>query len=663
MSLQPNTLKELDFTQGIKAAPINYNFDLIEEWIRRERLRIGGHGIVEGFDLTDNLPTFSINVGEGIYIGKEGYEMLVNQETIYVGEPKYFPITEIVTVDPDGRISLKYTPYSPSGLGLIFYNPPEDDSYPIKEELFIKETNTESTVPILASMENIIYVNIENWAGKTVTVSYHYCDDRIDAILLDGETGEYIYEKSVLSTSPSHIDYLQKYQGRYYLIGFAHWIIGRTITVEFITIDRTYRKVYVDKYNRLFLNGKLYKDVQIVHFTKPEKPEINDLWYDYKTNCLYIWREQDGHSSWTLINDLSNVLMKEIKFWYPDNFPEDKQTFLFEEDEMNLCYQPGVNSLDIVIANVPLMQDQFEEIVVTDEIDYMSRGIGFKLKDPLDHEDVVQCIVHQNVRNGILQNIFQRAAIFTNENYVIFSKENNSNKFFTTDIAYTVGEEQLEVFVDGKRLRRNIEFVEMKDSMNDASEGDRGNLSQNYRIIIELDENAVVTYKITKHIWNYDQVDLHMKNIEAKADEANDRCTELESQVGNLSVNMNSQINELRQKIIALEEKANEIDNCIKKTDTILMNQLDSLVIASLKQSIISEFFEIDNEIIVPNCNENDFISIIYLDHNSQALRTLIPGTDYGKAIIDSGTVITFSPELIISGFKVLVSGISFRKG
>lgn len=663
MSLQPNTLKVLDFTQGIKAAPINYNFDLIEEWIRRERLRLGGHGIVEGFDLTDNLPVFSINVGEGIYIGKEGYEMLVNPETIYVGEPKYFPITEIVTVDPDGRISLKYAPYSPSGLGLIFYNPPEDDSYPLKAELFIKETNTESTVPILASIENQIYVNIENWAGKTVTVSYHYCDDRIDAILLDGETGEYIYEKSVLSTSPSHIDYLQEYQDRYYLIGFAHWIVGRTITVEFITIDRTYRKVYIDKHNRLFLNGKLYKETQIIHFVEPEKPEINDLWYDYKTNCLYIWREQDGYSSWVLINDLSNALMKEVKFWYPDDFPADKQTFLFNEDEMNLFYQPGTNALDIIIANVPLMQDQFEEIVMTDKIDYMSRGIGFKLKDPLDHEDVVQCIVHQNVRNGVLQNIFQRAAIFTNENYTIYSNS-NTEKVFETDIAYAVNEEQLEVFIDGKRLRRNAEFVEMKDEVIPASKNDKDILSRHYKITIPLEEGMIITYKITKHIWNYDQVDLHMKNIEKKADDANAKCDNLQTQVNALSTNIATQINDIQQFLMSLEIKINEIDNCIKRTDTILMNQLDINTISSLKQSVISEIFEISDEIILDNCNENDFITVIYLDQNKKAIKTLIPNSDYEKVTNENKTEIKIlSTNLMVSGFKVLISGILFRKG
>ena len=663
MALQPNNLKVLDFTQGIKAGPINYNFDLIEEWIRRERLRIGGYGIVEGFDLTDNLPAFSINIGEGTFIGKDGYEMIVEKETIYVGEPNYFPITETVTVDPDGRIELRYVPYSPTELGTIRYNPPQDDIYPLKDELSIKEEYTGSNIPILASVENYLFVNISNWAGKTVVVSYYYCDDRLDAILLDGETGEYIYEKSVLSTSPSHIDYLQEYQDRYYLIGFARWIIDREISVEFITMDRTYRKVYVDKSNQLFLNGKLYKENQIVHFIEPEDPQINDLWYDYKTNCLYIWREKDGQASWILINDLTNVLSKEIRFWYPGDFPEDKQTFLFSEDEMNLYYQPGTNSLDIIIANVPLMQDQFEEVVMTDKVDYMSRGIGFKLKDPLDREDVVQCIIHHNVRNGALQHIFQRAAIFTNENYAVFSEANNEKQLFETDVPYTIGESQLEVFIDGRRLRRNVDFIEMKDEANDSAEEDRGSLSNNYRVVFDLPDEAIVSYKITKHIWNYDQVDLLMKNIEAKADQANNRCTVLEEQIANLSNNSSGQIDSMLVRLAQIEEKLTLLDSFMKKTDIVSNEQLNEDTKKSLKDSIISEVFNVTDEIVLPNCNLSDFISVIYLDQNKQAIRTLVPNEEFELLVSDSGLKIELLSDLIISGFKIFVSGISFGKG
>lgn len=663
MSLQANTLKVLDFTQGIKAGPINYNFNLIEEWIRRERLRMGGYGIVEGFDLSDNLPdVYSINIGEGTYIGKEGYEMLVDSETIYVGEPQYFPITETTVVDTDGKITLKYAPYSPTGLGIIHYNPPADDMYPDKKELSIKDVSAESNIPILASVGNVIYVNIDNWAEKTVAVTYYYCDDRMDAILLDGETGEYIYEKSVLSTSPSHIDYLQEYQDRYYLIGFAHWIIDRTISVEFITMDRTYRKVYVDKYNRLFLNGKLYKESQIIYFVEPENPQINDLWYDSKTNCLYIWAEENGHAGWKLINDLTNVLTKEVKFWYPENFPEDKQTFLFTEEEMNLYYQPNTNSLDIIIANTPLMQDQFEEVVMTNEIDYMSRGIGFKLKDPLDHEDVVQCIVHHNVRNGVLQNIFQRAAIFTNENYAMFSKLNNERQLFETDVSYTIGEDQLEVFVDGKRLRRNAEFVEMKDAVTDASQENRGELSTHYRVVVDLEEESVITYKITKHIWNYDQVDLLMRNIEAKADKANDRCDVLEEQISTLSSNADSKINSILTRLALLESKMNTLDEYIKKDDKITFEQLDSDVKATLKKSVISEVFDINGEIIIADCSINDFLMVIQLNQDKQMIKTLVPDVDYEVIAEGDNVRIEILPDLIISGFKVLVSGISFRE-
>ena len=45
-------LNTLDFSLGIRAGEINDNFDLLRYWIEAERLRVGGWGIVEGFELS-----------------------------------------------------------------------------------------------------------------------------------------------------------------------------------------------------------------------------------------------------------------------------------------------------------------------------------------------------------------------------------------------------------------------------------------------------------------------------------------------------------------------------------------------------------------------------------------------------------------------------------
>ena len=67
-------LKILDFGPGIKASDINYNFNTVKGWIDRERLRLGGAGIVEGFDITADTKTFKVNVTEGTFINKQGQE-------------------------------------------------------------------------------------------------------------------------------------------------------------------------------------------------------------------------------------------------------------------------------------------------------------------------------------------------------------------------------------------------------------------------------------------------------------------------------------------------------------------------------------------------------------------------------------------------------------
>ena len=62
---------KLNFAPGIKAKDINYNFDVTHDWIKRERRRVGGPGIVDGFDLSADLATFTVKVSSGTIIKKE----------------------------------------------------------------------------------------------------------------------------------------------------------------------------------------------------------------------------------------------------------------------------------------------------------------------------------------------------------------------------------------------------------------------------------------------------------------------------------------------------------------------------------------------------------------------------------------------------------------
>ena len=138
----------------------------------------------------------------------------------------------------------------------------------------------------------------------------------------------------------------------------------------------------------------MYKKPKFIYFEEPENPEKNDLWYDSETNTIYIWKETDGDFGWVAINDFSTLALRDKKIWTIEDFPEDAQTFMFNDDETNLFYVPDTSALEIIIDNVPLMSDQFDEIIIKSDKDYLSNGRGFRLKDPLDRPTYVECIVH-----------------------------------------------------------------------------------------------------------------------------------------------------------------------------------------------------------------------------------------------------------------------------
>ena len=80
--------------------------------MERERIRIGGWRLVEGFTLTYPNPDFNIHISEGLLINEQGKEVYVDKYIMYCDEPDYETLTEEVVVNEEGYIKLKYPPYS-----------------------------------------------------------------------------------------------------------------------------------------------------------------------------------------------------------------------------------------------------------------------------------------------------------------------------------------------------------------------------------------------------------------------------------------------------------------------------------------------------------------------------------------------------------------------
>lgn len=653
-------LINLDFTPGIRAEYLNRNFNLIHQWLKRERLRVGGWGLVEGFELSADIPAHVVTVGAGIMINRDGEEVHVPEKSFYAGPLEKLYCEETVTAPKDGILTLKFRPYSESQMGYFGFKDNVSSAYPVSAEIRIEDVLSGLEVPIHQIDGRKCYINAEDWATHELKIEYFTARDRIDTILLRKD-GSYEYEKSIVSTSPSHVA-LGDYDNQY-MVGVIYWHIDATTEVEFFTDHRTYRKVYVDEQNRLWLNGKLYHDAQIIYMEQPKDPLTNDLWYDADSNTLMIWRETDGVYGWVIVNDKATIEERQHKLFIPGtkDYPADNKSFRFRDDEVNLHYVPNRLSLDIIVDNAPLMSDQFEEYVPpvgkTDK-NYLAVGKGFDLMAPLDRPTVVEAIVHHTVKAKPVRETFQRAAIFIAENHDYYAPS-NARKVFETASEYVIGDNQLEVFLDGKRLTRGVEFAEMKDAKADAASADRNRMSRYFRLLCNVKDQQLVTHKISKHVWSFDQLDQMMHDIEKKANDANKGVVQLRTSISNFNMNFTTQLAGLNNRISAVEDQAKKIDECVKKTDMIDAQRIPEDIKDRLVGSLINQTFDATQRIMIADAKPTDYFTVNFISPNIN--RLLVRSVEYEPVMAGGDIRIDLAPNLRIAGATVYVTG--FRIG
>lgn len=630
-----NTLKVIDFSSAIKSAPFNQNYELIHQWMKRERLRTSGYGLVEGFNMTYD-GKFDIHISEGILIDHDGEEIIVPEALLACGEPTFERMRkEDVVVAADGSIELPNTPYSPGMHKLIR----KDSSHVITiDETELKVRREDDRIPIVAVEGNKVFVS-DQFAGQTVSVDYCYSADRVDAILVD-EQGKYTREIGINAKSASIADYVQETK---FLIGFAHWHIRDAVTVDFYMDERTYRKVYVDKMNRLYLNGKLYKEAKWIYFEEPKNPEENDIWYDYQTNSLSVWSQHAGIYGWRVINDFTTVPVRSVRMWTEEMCPVDLQTFTFRDDETDLRFLPNTNALEITIDQQVVMADQFEEVVLPSTKQYLAQGIGFKLKAPLDRPAVVQCTINHMVKNGPLKNVFQRAAIFTTENFYSYSTDNR-HQIFETDLPYVIGASQLEVFVDGKRLNR-ADFAEMKDKTHAITEKDNGDTSKFFSVLAPLKDGQTVTYKISRYVWSYDQLNQMMEEIEKKAEDAIKISEELKQRYEVMTKNFEDKLRHYEENLSEFTEKLRAIEQSSRnKGEKIELSDLSDDVKHSLVKSL--QRYEYNASIvggIIYDCGEDDYVEISCQNRDGSFL--LQKDKQYHLEYKNGNAIVNLEPE------------------
>ena len=806
-------LTELDFTPGIRAEEINENFDLIYKWITRERLRVGGWGIVEGFDLTCNTDLMKVMVSAGILINKQGDEVEVPAYEVIADDIGEEEIVGEFVVGATGKIVLNEPVYDSTNRRYLQHS---GSSYYRDQNILYITDPDEYPVEIISVEDGIkVYVN-SGYAGQTVVVHQKIGHSRVDTLMIHNN-GEYEGLKSIESTSPSHVD-LADYEDEY-CIAVIYWSIGNDgINCDFFINHRSYRKVYVDPNNTLYLNGEIYKKPKFIYFEEPdlEDREENDLWYNNKDNTLYVWRYNNGAWGWTIVNDHSEIIIKERKIWAPENNPEDLKTFKFETNEVNLRFIPNNNALDISVDCAPLMDDMYDELtssvediaeirsqledtkdkiqeqegilqsliddrddlqdnlatlqtalerakelypeaydsdtdayqvtdsdmyelrqlvsldlqvtqklqemstILTDimnvqqqianyqeQVDAMTNimsgnfsatGIGFRLKQPLTHAAFVEVTVTHCVRMKPARETFQRASIFVREGTINVTNV-GAQQLFATSEPYSIGDEQLEVFLDGLKLSRGgLDFTEIIDDLTEAEketvqvdyvdydysssahyDSYYGRPSSTFRISRNLVVGQKINYRISRYVWNYDQLNTIIEGLRVYAMQAYNTAQEAYTSTLALQNDIQDSLEDYETALENMDTRVTAIEQSYYGVgDTIGFGDIPSAVKDNLVGSFINVLcpastanITLNNIKIVKDTSGNvtggDYFQVFYISDSIN--RVLVRGgtgiqnndTDYTLSPSGNNTILTLQSDLIDAGAQIYVMG--FKRG
>ena len=635
-------LHELDFSPGIRASYINENFDLLRRWIEEERLRVSGWGIVEGFELSRNLNDYTISIGDGIIIDKTGAHLEIKGETINAGRPKAWNKLETLQVDENNSVTLQYPIYSEDSSNpeytnkIVYYSSgilPKDLTI-IDEES--KERLTSNDVDIIAANEIKL---MPGFIGHEITISYKYANDRIDGIFINRDNAVYEngssfrYELGESTDTPT----CNKDE---YIIGYVYWHVDKAIDAEFIIDDRTLRQVYVDKDGNLYLMGKLYDGYKFIFFGTKEEispaPIANDLWYDTDENILKIWRKNknDATFKWFPVNDLARF-NREIKFYQPEENPEDLQTFVFDNSaDKNLVFVPNKNQLTIIIDQVVLMQDQFEELYDKNADEFEASGYGFRLIEPLDEPKVIEVRVeHSTNTQNYTQDLFSKVASFIDEGVVATENTGLPDNFFRLGSEYETQKCEVELWIDGIKLSKDIDFYEAvceNEEYRVVASGEPSSLSDIIYIPMDAIETKTIVYRITRFMATYSNFNASLeplrnalKNNESYAKENIDS---IESQLEILEKGVNNEIERISSSITNIKEGYR------KKEIPILASDLED----GLLNKIIHKHNYFKRNAYNPDNISaclSDFISITWVKDNERV--PLVRNLDYEIEEVD----------------------------
>lgn len=472
------------------------------------------------------------------------------------------------------------------------------------------------------------------------------------------------------------------------------------------------------KYNKnqllIYLNGKELKN----NIDYVEAPDLTDLQKEDSS----LWTKQfkllvklqkgdvitykitryDGYAEWVGANNKSFINVKEKYIWTPKyisylvfSCENDLQHFFFDSKmNRNMLFTPKKNCLDIMINQVPLHSDQFDELTINDALigkdstfirkqlvnyynykndfdasklaeEYENIGIGFKLGAQLEKKNCyIEATVTHRVNSNPIAKRFQRTATFVAEDSVIYNKyiqtkdgSEYQEPIFTCSSPYRYKENQLEVFLNGKRLDSKIDFIELA-----TEENDKGCNLFKFKILTEIKDKDRISYKITSTVYSYDHVEKLLSGVENKISNIHTLVQDFNNSFKEINEKVNKYTSEINNHIELLENIETNIDSKFIHSDTkINKDNLNEELFKGIAKNCINEILTINKEkeqINVTNiCSQNDFVVIINISSNKILCRNL----DYSIEKSNEEIYLKFLTSSVNVYDKINLTGIRFN--
>ena len=424
----------------------------------------------------------------------------------------------------------------------------------------------------------------------------------------------------------------------------------------------------------------------------------------------YRIERTDGYMEWVTINDTSYIDIEERYIWTPElmeneeiDCEHDKQHFFFHAtNHKNLMFTPETNALEIMIDQIPLHNDQFKEITIADAIasedadmikaklvkyygyneefsmediheEYEDIGIGFKLNAPLDKNSYVEVRVKHRVNSNPISKRFQRSATFVAEGSEVYRKyitdEHNNTIFnepvFKTNGIYRYDENQLEVFLNGRRLEKGIEWSEVKQKAKSL----KAVPCDAFEILppAGLENGDRVSYRLTTNVYSYDHVEAILNNFNVEIDECKQIVLDTKNEIDATKEEVDSKIEIVEQQIEQVQQITNDLDNTyVKKEEVLGKENID----ASLLQGVMANSFyhtitvSQERTFDISNiCSDKDFTLLFNLNDNN-GNKILRRGTndndDYMISKQGQTVTLTLLSPSIEQGHTLFLTGIKF---